>query len=313
MDKFKQKFLYNKASKISYNKVKVPTLIPTLNILKQSAPKIEYPHIIIRYKTLKIMYIFKHKHDLNMYYKLLPYIKRYLHIEIENSTNFDICIAIYVDENDLEILNNNLKKPLMILHGEPNRVFNTDIAQFVQSDIKKDHIYHCPTMCIWSTPSECQKTRLCSAIDSGKRKWRKLLIEKINQQIDIDLYGVGYGNPINGYHGGTPEKEVGLKDYMFSIGVEHQKITDYITEKYNDIILNECIPIYNGPSNINDFFLPCHIDIDNICYRHINYDFYIKNYSNIIENKKRILSKYNIFSYFCLIFYNDLLCERPLL
>jgi len=35
MDKFKQKFLYNKASKISYNKVKVPTLIPTLNILKQ--------------------------------------------------------------------------------------------------------------------------------------------------------------------------------------------------------------------------------------------------------------------------------------
>lgn len=268
---------------------------------------------LIKYKTIKILFIFQHKHDLEIYTKLINFIKTEIEIlNISDASDFDCCVGIYLKPENCNKFD-HFNKPIYLLAGEPNLVYKTNNIQFVQANINKEKIFHAPTLIIWSTPTSINKTKICSAIDSGKREWRKQKIIELSKNIPIDFYGKGFNKTIDGHHRDCPEKEIGIREYMFSIGIEHQIINDYITEKYNDIILNESIPIYRGPE-VDNYFIPCHINIDAIDIKNINREFFNKNINNIIENKNRILSKYNVFSYFSLILYNNLLHnKRPIL
>lgn len=94
------------------------------------------------------------------------------------------------------------------------------------------------------------KNKLISMIMSGKRQasghvLRHTLLENL-KDMNVDLYGRD-SNYI--------EKKIsGLKDYMFSIVIENQKIDNWFTEKIIDCLVTGTVPVFWGCSNIGDFF-----------------------------------------------------------
>lgn len=128
-----------------------------------------------------------------------------------------------------------------------------------------------------------EKRKLLSTIVSFKKQtmghnFRHKIIEKIK---GIDVYG-------NGYYF-IEEKIIALKDYMFCIVVENQKIDYYFTEKIIDCFMTGTIPIYYGCPSISRFF-------DNegiICFDNlVELSDIIKNLTpEIYENKKNSIIK----------------------
>jgi hypothetical protein len=47
-----------------------------------------------------------------------------------------------------------------------------------------------------------------------------------------------------------------LKEYRYSIAIENNIYADYFTEKINECFLSDCMPIYYGCPNIEDFYDP---------------------------------------------------------
>jgi hypothetical protein len=98
-----------------------------------------------------------------------------------------------------------------------------------------------------------EKTKFICTISSFKKmtlghNLRHQIIKKIN---NIDVYGNGYCPVEN--------KVDVLKDYMFSVVVENQKMDYYFSEKLIDCFMTGTIPIYYGCPSISRFF-----DIDGI-------------------------------------------------
>ena len=92
------------------------------------------------------------------------------------------------------------------------------------------------------------KTKNLCTVTSNKRitNLHRFRHELINSIENIDLYGNGY-KPIN-------SKIEVLKDYMFCIAIENQKMDFLFTEKIIDCFLTGTIPIYIGCPSIGDFF-----------------------------------------------------------
>lgn len=92
------------------------------------------------------------------------------------------------------------------------------------------------------------KSKLTCIISSFKKvtlshNLRHKIIEKIK---NIDVYG-------NGYHPIENKVDV-LRDYMFSISVENQKMDFFFSEKLLDCFLTGTIPVYYGCPSISRFF-----------------------------------------------------------
>lgn len=92
------------------------------------------------------------------------------------------------------------------------------------------------------------KTKTVCIISSFKKvtishNFRHKIIEKLK---GVDVYGNGY-NPIE-------NKIDVLRDYMFSIAVENQKMDYFFSEKLIDCFLTGTIPIYYGCPSISEFF-----------------------------------------------------------
>jgi hypothetical protein len=64
----------------------------------------------------------------------------------------------------------------------------------------------------------------------------------------IDVFGRGINE--------IPNKEVGLKDYMFSFAVENDTYDTYFTEKILDCFATGTIPIYMGTKKVVEYFNP---------------------------------------------------------
>jgi len=93
-----------------------------------------------------------------------------------------------------------------------------------------------------------EKTKFICTISSFKKNtlghnFRHQIIKKIN---NIDVYGNGYCPVEN--------KVDVLKDYMFSVVVENQKMDYYFSEKLIDCFMTGTIPIYYGCPSISRFF-----------------------------------------------------------
>jgi hypothetical protein len=93
------------------------------------------------------------------------------------------------------------------------------------------------------------KSKKLSIIASYKRQTfghilRHQIVDKYKNK--IDAYGLGYKK--------VDKKIEGLKDYMFSIAIENQKMNSLFTEKIIDCFLTGTIPIYYGCPKINEFF-----------------------------------------------------------
>jgi hypothetical protein len=95
------------------------------------------------------------------------------------------------------------------------------------------------------------KTKLVSMIASSKimcpeHQYRQKIIQKFRNK--LDLFGRGFRQ--------IQEKDLGLKDYMFSIAMENGTYSLMYTEKITDCFSTGTIPIYYGSSDIGEVFNP---------------------------------------------------------
>lgn len=93
------------------------------------------------------------------------------------------------------------------------------------------------------------KTKLTSMIASNKVRcpehtYRQEVVQKYRNS--LDLFGRGFNNILN--------KEVGLKDYYFSIAMENGNYPLMYTEKIADCFATGTIPIYWGNEQISEVF-----------------------------------------------------------
>jgi hypothetical protein len=93
-----------------------------------------------------------------------------------------------------------------------------------------------------------EKNKLVCTINSSKRitEGHRFRHEVISQIEDVDLFG-------NGYFFIDKKIDV-LKNYMFCIVIENQKMDYLFTEKIIDCFMTGTIPIYWGCPSINEFF-----------------------------------------------------------
>lgn len=148
------------------------------------------------------------------------------------------------------------------------------------------------------------KPNLLSSVVSAKWEHRNLFFKKISNLINLDIYGgpgvkkyVGknYMHPVSGFI----NKEIGIRDYKYSIAIENSSQKNYFTEKILDCLLLWSIPIYWGCPNISSFF-PEHsfynIELDKPEEIHsiIKRPIEKKNIEAMKEARDLILNKYNI-------------------
>jgi len=94
------------------------------------------------------------------------------------------------------------------------------------------------------------KTKLVSSVVSKKNMFpgHKIRHEMCNIIKSIDYYGSKFS--------WIPTKDIGMKDYMFSVAIENSSVPNYFTEKILDCFLCGCVPVYWGCTNIEKFFNP---------------------------------------------------------
>lgn len=139
--------------------------------------------------------------------------------------------------------------------------------------------------------------------DPGHKKRVDFVKFLDKNNVDIDVYGhdLGYKN----YRGSLPayKKDDGLLPYRYTFNVENHSKYNYVTEKFVDAILSECLIFYNGCPNIKNLFGDCMVyleleDLDqdlNIIKRAISENWYDKYLYKIKEAKKKILEEYSMF------------------
>lgn len=88
---------------------------------------------------------------------------------------------------------------------------------------------------------------------------------ELSKNENIDIYGTYWETNGKNIKGEVWNKHVGLDNYQFSIGCENSLQKNYITEKFWDIILTDCVPIYLGCTNIDELIPKnCFINLNNL-------------------------------------------------
>ena len=82
----------------------------------------------------------------------------------------------------------------------------------------------------------------------------KLLLNILNSDLDIDIYGNGWSINDDRYKGSPPLKTTALKNYKYSICMENSSEDFYLSEKFFDVFLNNCVPVYNGCLKIKEAY-----------------------------------------------------------
>ena len=117
------------------------------------------------------------------------------------------------------------------------------------------------------------------------------IISLLNAHSNLDIFGF--------HNKELPRKIDALKDYMFSIVIENEKIDYLFTEKIIDCFTTGTIPIYWGCPSIGDFFDTEGILIFNNINElidiidKIDMQFYL-NKSKAIQNNFELCKKYMI-------------------
>jgi hypothetical protein len=115
-----------------------------------------------------------------------------------------------------------------------------------------------------------EKSKICSMITSGKdvtsgHRFRNIVADYLNKyNKNVEIYGGIYkhlpymtSKPFTPEHSGrhiSNGKINALKDYMFSVTIENEKVDYDFTEKLIDCFLTGTVPIYYGCPSIGKFF-----------------------------------------------------------
>ena len=178
-------------------------------------------------------------------------------------------VNIYVSQRALDALNDTSGKPTYIWLLESKQIIPQyyqwiiDNYEFVTSRV--DGIFSCDKeLCAkypkisysvinavpWVQDRKVhEKTKLVSMIASNKRMCegharRLQFVDKFRDK--LDFYGRGF-NEISC-------KEDGLRDYMFSVGIENAIYDTYFTEKLTDCFACGTIPIFYGCRGVTEYF-----------------------------------------------------------
>ena len=178
-------------------------------------------------------------------------------------------VNIYVSHRALDALNDTSGKPTYIWLLESKQIIPQyyqwiiDNYEFVTSRV--DGIFSCDKeLCAkypkisysvinavpWVQDRKVHdKTKLVSMIASNKRMCegharRLQFVDKFRDK--LDFYGRGF-NEISC-------KEDGLRDYMFSVGIENAVYNTYFTEKLTDCFACGTIPIFYGCKGVTEYF-----------------------------------------------------------
>ena len=178
-------------------------------------------------------------------------------------------VNIYVSQRALDALNDTSGKPTYIWLLESKQIIPQyyqwiiDNYEFVTSRV--DGIFSCDKELCAKYPKISysvinavpwvqdrrvhEKTKLVSMIASNKRMCegharRLQFVDKFRDK--LDFYGRGF-NEISC-------KEDGLRDYMFSVGIENAVYDTYFTEKLTDCFACGTIPIFYGCKGVTEYF-----------------------------------------------------------
>jgi hypothetical protein len=81
-----------------------------------------------------------------------------------------------------------------------------------------------------------------------------LLAKILDSDLDIDIYGKGWSINDSRYKGAPPLKRDALKNYKYSICIENSCEDLYISEKFFDAFLNNCVPVYYGCKTVKSAY-----------------------------------------------------------
>lgn len=137
-----------------------------------------------------------------------------------------------------------------------------------------------------------------------------LLVKILNSNLDIDIYGIGWNINDSRYKGAPLLKKDALKDYKYSICIENSTEDLYVSEKFFDVFLNNCVPVYYGCKTIKNAynergFITFDPNKENVIdnLRNIINEPVSPRLAAIKECKKDYFNKYNLFNYL-----KDILC-----
>lgn len=276
-------------------------------------PHISERSLVLRVGSAVIRWVFQYEHDRWLTTRhILPWALPAA-VSLPQDADADFSVAVYMYEAPLIAAFRSLQGLQFMLAGEVEQRYPTatDCISFVQGPRPDDdaNTRYCPILCMWVPPVSFEKTRMCSVVDSGRRQWRAELIERAAQTIGgVNIYGRLGNRPLQGFHSLEGEsgndKYLGLRDYGFYLAIERAQAEDYITEKFNDAIMAEAVPIYLGAPNasfycISDCFVPFD-HLRDVTWRNWRTE-YARRKSAVLAQKAFLRSHLNVLSYFCLL------------
>ena len=216
-------------------------------------------------------------------------------------------VNIYVSQRALDALNDTSGKPTYIWLLESKQIIPQyyqwiiDNYEFVTSRV--DGIFSCDKeLCAkypkisyslinavpWVQDRKVhEKTKLVSMIASNKRMCegharRLQFVDKFRDK--LDFYGRGF-NEISC-------KEDGLRDYMFSVGIENAVYDTYFTEKLTDCFACGTIPIFYGCRGVTKYFNEDGIIFldDNFDLSTLTEDLYYSKIEAVKDNFERVIN-----------------------
>lgn len=215
------------------------------------------------------------------------------------------------------------KKFLLSVEVETRHPRIANCLSFVQGPQPQDdpsYIRYAPVMCYWAPPMEPAKTRKCSIVESGRYPWRVELINQLDKQMGgVEIFGQLSGKKLDGYHAAAAsslgnDKYLGIQDFCFYLSLERTLADDYITEKFNDPVLCNAVPIYRGAPNLGLYAYPeSYIlteDVPRIDWNQWRQE-YEKRLPALKAQKEFLRTRLNVFSYFHLLTEDLSLLDRP--
>lgn len=280
---------------------------------RSAAKEGRLPSFTLQINKKKITWIFGYQHDYSVAHKaILPW--AYPNCEQISPGGEQFTIGVYLNNPDLPEFFRRASGTKFLVSGECENRYEQweDAYTFVQNPQPWDnpkYIRYAPGLHCWAPPLERPtKSKKCSAIDGGKYQWR---LDQINAAAtiigDVELFGKAFNKPLPGYHSDVidskfgNDKWIGLSNFAFHLSIERRCAQDYMTEKFTDAIMCECVPVYCGCTNIDDYCAPDSYlrwqDIEKVDWKNWQGE-YDKRRPQILAQKEIVRTRLNVISFF---------------
>lgn len=223
---------------------------------------------VVRLGRKRIRWSFAFDHDFSLYTRfILPWALPN-HERLAEEADADFTVAVYFEEGGIPPGFAELPGVKFLLASEVetryprlDNTWNLVVSPKPGDDLA--YTRYVPILTHWCPPGEAPvKPRRCSTVESLKYRWRHALVRRVATVLpDLAVFGGFGGRPLDGYHGigAGPvgnDKYLALRDYAFCLAIERSCALDFLTDRFTDAILWDCVPIYLGAPNVLDYCIP---------------------------------------------------------